>query len=258
MRKIVPLSVAFTAFLLCATYSHAQDRVTLRNGSVFDAKVVSIEGDVIKYKDSKDAVQVSTIFTMDVYSIQFENGMTQVFEEKAPQTSQSSLPKASQTGRKPTIRTTSTDDTHTSGLLSRMHVALHFGDVTTVLVQDEIGSRLREIPLDITGGVAIGGAFMDDLSSTSLRIPVGLNYSIGSLESWHLDIYGGIAFNYLLRMSYGSTEMDLSGYDRDSWNGTLRFAAGYKKFYAFGQYDFSFQSGVGGSWYIGIGSYISD
>lgn len=144
-------------------------------------------------------------------------------------------------------------DTPDPDIVIRTSLAGHFGDITGVLSQIEFGKRFSEAPLALTGGIGWSIGLMDKAESHSLRIPFGVDYLIGNTQGWNLDIYGGVAWNYLLVMSYNGDRYDLSEYDRTSWNGSFRIAAGHKDFYLFGQYDFSFQSGGGGAWYIGIG-----
>ena len=241
--------------LICAVFvlygqSSAQDVVTLRTGNVFNAKIVSIEGDQIKYKDFNDANGTErTIFSRDVYSIQFENGVTQVFDQTS--TASKSTDRVEAKKSVSTKISTDKDDPY-SQFFGEYNIAAHFGDVFALRLSGDLGKSFEEVPVFVTLGVGMTAAFMGDYTSRSLRIPAEVGYFIGDSRKVHMDIRGGIGWNYLTGMDYDGHSVDLSGYSRSSWNGSVRVSFGYHKVSLFGQYDFSFQSGGGGSWYIGL------
>ncbi len=245
--------------LLCCVFSlgemiMAQDIVTLRNGNVFKAKVISIEGDRIKYNDyGTENVEEKVMFSRDVYSIQFENGMTQVFEQQSSQSrSINSDEKKKQTSGK---MSTWKNDSFSS-IFFEFNLGAHFGDVFGIRAVGEIGKSFDEYPIFAMLGIGYGFAFMGDYCSRTIRIPAEIGYFIGDNNKGHMDIRGGIGWNFLTGMDYKGNDIDLSGYDRSSWNGSVRVSIGYRKVNIFGQYDFSFQSNGGGNWFFGVYSQL--
>lgn len=70
---------------LCLSFfgTHAQDVIVLKNGTLFQARVIKIEGGSIHYSDWDDPeAHTKLISTYDVYSIRYEDGTTKVFDKQ--------------------------------------------------------------------------------------------------------------------------------------------------------------------------------
>lgn len=78
---MVKKRVVLTAVLLLfAVAAMSQDLIVLNNGNVIKARVVKIEGDMVRYKDYADTNgALLTIFNPDILSITYENGTVQSF-----------------------------------------------------------------------------------------------------------------------------------------------------------------------------------
>ena len=138
-------------------------------------------------------------------------------------------------------------------------------DHSQLQMQIEYGHIFSEIPLFITPGLGYKNSTVWVATSSSpyytnkkkydfnyITIPIQLGYLIGDIEKIHASISGGAAWNYLISGKYDGSSLDLDGYKRSTWNGSLRFALGWKEYGIMAQYDFPFSSDSDGIWLFGI------
>lgn len=128
--------------------------------------------------------------------------------------------------------------------------------------QIEFGLKGKKFPLFGTVGLGLSNtSYSADipgyskrytLESNSLRIPGYVGFLIGDTEKVHASLRGGAVLNYTINSKTNGEKRDLSGTDRTSWNGSVKFAIGYKIVNFMVEYEFPFQSGGKGVWLFGL------
>lgn len=260
MKKFLFLLI----FCLSFFYTHAQDVIVLKNGTIFKANVLKIEGKNINYTDWDDPeAHTKVITTYDVYSIQYEDGTTTVFNQQKETVPILEKKQPASTTKTSYETASSSQRMDKKSSLWNFHILFSFPKNSSSMdIGFDYGRFFSESSWFWSLGASYlhsntsGNVYTGDVQTEIIRGSFKLGYVVGSLNSWHMIPHGGVALNYLAGMTMDNESVDLSRGDRTSWSGTVGITIGYgfEGISAIGigiDYVFPFNSGDG-IWFFGI------
>lgn len=131
-----------------------------------------------------------------------------------------------------------------------------------ILLDYEMGAVGKKVPL--FGTIGLGWLNSDYQAKipgysryyhtvgNTFRLSGRVGGIIGNWQGLHVSVRSGVVMNYLVNYKVNDEKQNLSGTDRVSWNGSVKFGVGYSIVNFMAEYEFPFVSGSKGIWMFGI------